>query len=86
MSRRDCPAQGKKCIGCGVEGHFRNVCEKAQSKASAVGEESYEEKLTPEHEGESHSSSSFFFATRSANDNEYNHQDFRLDKTPATND
>ena len=43
LARRDCPAYSKKCLSCGIEGHFQNVCRKAKSKSAASGEAHHED-------------------------------------------
>ena len=36
MSRRDCPALKRKCLGCGIEGHYKSVCQKSKFKSKSA--------------------------------------------------
>ena len=59
MSRKDCPAFDKKCLGCGIIGHFKAVCQR--SKASSSREADNDSMEEEDSEEQSKASTSLFF-------------------------
>jgi hypothetical protein len=72
-SRADCPANTKKCLGCGIIGHFQAVCRKSRARATQQtwNEDGTEDENEQDENELSQSSSSFIFATANENDQEY---------------
>ena len=65
MTRKHCPAFGKICGACGIEGHFRAVCEKSKTKSTPAN--AREGNIEEENEEFLAASTSFAFATLEAN-------------------